>query len=282
MPSRINSKSVTPHLLLIFLSSTALASYLQPATAPFWQLAAAASEDTSANSNASQSFVLQGGVQHSEKLAPVEKEFRKGARVDLSKTNTETPNNKWYQLPEWAAGKWSSIKATRTYARDLRSNREEFSPETRVTKMEFNWGFQKDKSGQVWEFAKEPYTLTVDNSENIILKRVIKREFLEADEGKVTLKLLTENVVVNKFNDRVLRTMQSENIQTCVPSPHECMTCTASYKIFDETGRAVELGKETNIAKRIAPFTPINEYEKKYMPDLFKEFLKAQGKQDLI
>lgn len=225
---------------------------------------------------------LQGGVEHSEKLAPVEREFRHGAKVDMSKVKRETSVNQWYRLPAWAVGKWASIQATRTYARDLKTNREELAPETKTTKMEFSWGFQKDKSGQVWEFAKEPYTLTVDNSQQVILKRILQREFLEADDSKVTLKLLTENVVVNKFNNEVMRTIRAENIQTCVPSPNECMTCNASYKIFDEQGKAIELGKETNTARRIAPFKPINEYENKDMPGLFKEFLQAQGKSDLI
>lgn len=227
-------------------------------------------------------YVLQGGVQHSEKLSPVEKEYRRGAKIDLSATKQPAIVNHWYPLPNWAVGKWTSIKATRTYARDLKTNREQTTPESRSSKMDFNWGFQKDKTGQVWEFAKEPYILTVEHSDNVILKKVKKREFLEADDTKVTLKLLTENVVVSKFTNSVIRTMQSENIQTCVPAPNDCMTCKASYKIFDEKGSPVELGEETNMARRVAPFKNIDEYEHKNMAELFKEFLQSEGKPDLI
>ncbi|MBX9689379.1 MAG: hypothetical protein K2X27_21900 [Candidatus Obscuribacterales bacterium] len=241
------------------------------------------SADEAANdSSAAKPYTLQGGIEHSEKLAPVEREFRRGAKVDVSKAVNLNPENHWYQLPDWAVGNWTSIQATRTYAKDLRSSREQLTPETRSTKMEFSWGFQKDKTGQVWEFAKEPYTLKLDNSENMVLKRVIHRQFLQADNSKVTLKLLTENVVVNKSNNQVVRTLQVENIQTCVPSPNDCMTCNASYKIFDEQGKAIELGKETNTARRISTFKPIDEYEGKNMPQLFKEFLSAQGRSDLI
>src|SRR5262249_12279079 len=158
--------------------------------------------------NSSQPFVLQGGIEHSEKLAPVEKEFRRGSKIDFSKTNNNESVNRWYRLPDWAAGKWTSIQATRTYARDLRSNREQRTPETRSTKMDFSWGFQKDKTGQVWEFAKEPYSLTMEDAEHKILKRIKKREFLESTDKKVTLKFLTENVVVNKRNDQVILTLQ--------------------------------------------------------------------------
>lgn len=244
------------------------------------------SEQTPANPAQEQKpLVLQGGVDHSEKLAPVEKQYRRGAKVDLSATKTLALENKWYPLPKWATGKWTSIPANptiRTYTKDLISGHENSVPATIPTKMEFNWGFQKDKTGQVWEFAKEPYILTVDNSDKVVLKKVMTREFLEADDSKVTLKTLVENVVVSKFTNQVIRTMRSENIQTCRPTESNCMTCKASYKMFDEQGRAVEIGEETNKSRKIAEFKSIDEYEHKNMPELFREFLRSEGKSELI
>lgn len=230
---------------------------------------------------ASNSYTLHGGVEHSEKMPPVEKEFRHGAKIDASKLNAITPNNRWYRLPDWAAGTWTSVESTKTYIHDLKSNMEQNTPVTRNTKMKFTWGFQQDKEGHVWEFAKEPYSLTVDTAEHRVIKRVMRREFLELEESRVTLKTVTENIVVDRFN-QVLRTVQSENIQTCSPSPNKCMTCTASYKLFDEQGKAVELGKETNISRKIAPFKSIDEYEGKNMQSLFKEFMSSQGKSELV
>lgn len=229
----------------------------------------------------SASFTLQGGIEHSEKLAPVEKQFRHGAKLDSSKLQDAAQANRWYRLPDWAAGTWTSVQSTKTYIHDLKNNLEQSTPITRSTKMEFTWGFQQDKEGHAWEYAKEPYSLSVDTADHRVIKRVLKREFLELDESKVTLKTITENIVVDKFN-KVMRTVQSENIQTCQPGPNQCMTCSASYKLFDEQGKPVELGKETNVSRKIAPFKSIDEYEGKNMPLLFREYLSSQGKAELL
>ena len=234
-------------------------------------------------SSAAAPFTLHGGVEHSEKLPPVEKQFRHGARIDASVMQSTTLNNRWYRLPEWAAGTWTSVKSTKTYMRDLESGREQTTPLTKSTKMEFSWGFQQDKTGRVWEFAKEPYSLTVDTSDKRVIKRVLKRDFrVSEDDAKITLKTITENVVVDKFNNVVVRTVQSENIQSCAPSPNSCMTCNASYKLFDERGKAIELGNEVNISRKLSDFKSIDQYEGKNMPNLFREFLTEQGKADLL
>ncbi|MBX9724289.1 MAG: hypothetical protein K2X81_22965 [Candidatus Obscuribacterales bacterium] len=237
----------------------------------------------SGESNAAeQSFVLQGGVEHSEKLAPVEKSFRHGAKIIEEKPVNDESGNHWYMLPGWAVGSWTSTKSTRTYARDLRSGQEQLSPETRVTKMAFSWGFQQDNEGHVWEFAKEPYVLTLDSPEHKVVKRILKRDFAVANDSRIVLKMLTENIVVDKSSDRIKRTLQVENIQSCVPSAHECMSCTASYKIFDELGKPIEIGKELNTARRVAPFKSVDEYEGKNMRQLFADFMHSHNRSELI
>lgn len=260
-----------------FLAATAiiLAAQIQEAIGQAENPAGKAGADEPA-------FKLEGGVQHSEKLAPVEKEFRRGAKIGKDFVERRDPKNHWYQIPDWAAGTWTSTLSTRTYARDLRSNRQLELPESRSTNMRFSWGFQRDKQGHVWEFAKEPYTLTLSSPEHKVIKRVLKRDFLQSDDKQVVLKLLTDNVIVNKNTDKVIKTVQVENIQVCQPSASECMTCNASYKIFDEDGTAVESGKEVNTSKRIEPFKNIDEYEGKNMRELFNEFLKAEGKPELL
>jgi hypothetical protein len=60
------------------------------------------------------------------------------------------------------------------------------------------------------------------------------------------------------------------------------MTCAASYKLFDEQGKPTELGKETNISRKISPFKNIDEYEGKNMQTLFKEYLISKGKAELV
>ncbi len=249
---------------------------------PYLALPAGAQSESHSTSAAEQSFVLQGGVEHSEKLAPVEKSFRHGAKIIQEKPVNDESGNHWYMLPNWAVGSWTSTKSTRTYARDLRSGQEQLSPETRVTKMAFTWGFQQDKDGQVWEFAKEPYVLTLDSSEHKVVKRILKRDFAVANDSRIVLKMLTENIVVDKSSDRISRTLQVENIQSCVPSAHECMSCTASYKIFDELGKPIEIGKELNTARRVAPFKAVDEYEGKNMRQLFSDFLRSHNKAELI
>lgn len=244
-------------------------------------LAAGAVHAEQSQDSSQMPFKLEGSVAHSEKLKPVEKEFRHGAKFNAAANANRDLENHWYEIPDWAAGTWTSTSSTRTYARDLRSGREMQLPETRTTNMQFSWGFQKDKLGKAWEFAKEPYILNLDSPENKVIKRILKRDFLRADEEQVVLKLFTENIVVDKVSEKIIRTVRVENIQTCVPAPNECMTCSASYKIFDEHGTAVELGKETNTSKRIAPFKDINEWEGKSMRKLFKEFLTAEGKANL-
>lgn len=243
---------------------------------------AKADEVEEGSGSQSSGFTLHGGVEHSEKLPPVEKEFRRGAKIDIDKPFVNNPNNHWYELPDWAVGNWTSTQSTKVYARDLRSGRELSAPETRHTKMDFSWGFQADNRGHVWEFAKEPYTLIVDSSDHKVVKRILQREFLRADDAKVIVKIRTDNVIVNKADDKVIRSIQSENIQTCVPSPRECMTCTASYKLFDEQGKALEVGREVNISKKLSPFKSIDEYEGRNMTLLFREFMTSHGKGELL
>ncbi len=234
-----------------------------------------------------QSKFLQGGIEHSVKLPPVDKAYRRGKTIDLSKSGgiqetDQAPANRWYQLPDWAAGKWISTRSTRTYAKNLRSNYEELSPKSREVKMDFSWGFQQDASGHVWEYAKEPYTLVLESREHKLVKRILKRTFVSCTESSLLLKVLSENLIVNPLNNQIIKTVQVENIETCKPTANECMSCLASYKVFDERGQPLELGKETNIARRLAPFRSVDEYEGKNMKVLFNEFLSSEGMIELI
>ncbi len=92
---------------------------------------------------------VQGGIEHKEKVAPVESKFLPGSV--WKEGGTDGTKSTWIRIPEWLAGTWFADMETATSRQDLVSHKESATPPllSRL-KSRFSYGTQRDGRGGIW------------------------------------------------------------------------------------------------------------------------------------
>lgn len=223
---------------------------------------------------------LYGGVQHSNALAPVPGEYRTGSVLNVKRLKALTPNNYWYKIPSWYAGTWESKNHTTYYEKNLSTGFESFPIDNTFAFGTETCGFQKDRSGQIWEYAYGKY-LSVSRLEGgYVVSLVSEHEPLSLNEEEVVMRFRSRSFIVSEYSAKILRVCQRESIQTYTSVGDGVKKVDASIKEFDEDGRATRLYKVMAYKRRRQPFHCWDSYEGMNMKKLFLEYLETHGMKD--
>src|SRR5262249_18920204 len=104
---------------------------------------------------------LEGSVEHSEKLSPLDDSLRPGRVFDQGSFANVRPDYEWFQIPDWLAGLWYTRTERGDY-RDIRSGRYA-PPATRPRSDKHLFGMQTDNKGEVWHCVVLPRKHTVSS-----------------------------------------------------------------------------------------------------------------------
>lgn len=236
-------------------------------------------------------FVLEGTIQHSAALPPVDPKLKPGAKFDLRRLPINQPLVLlWWRVPEWLAGTWhNSGKVKRLSFVDLQhpERKEGYNlldihyPDSEVI------GYQEDRGRAIWTCVMTPYMGRTKQGENTNVSVIHSAVPLETSQTQVVLKFLATTVVIGK-NKRIVSISQRESIQTYRPVDANKVIVLSSMKFFDDTGEAKYESELLSHCQRQLPFR-----ELPYLPspepftliDLrqsFDKFLRSQQMDALI
>ncbi len=225
---------------------------------------------------------LQGGIEHDERLPAVSPQFNIGATIDPTALMSETPNNEWFQIPDWFAGTWHADEQTRLSAHDFESEQTDNTPMKIKESSSTVYGTQRDKKGQIWNYIKVPRTeKQVLAHGAIAYDQATREDALQSDSTQVILKYLYDQLTVSK-KDQIESVIQIQAINTYSPLQDGLVRMRASMKSFDADGEPHILQIGEKILKRTAPFQVVDKDGDLDLKKLFVEYLTKTGRQDLI
>jgi hypothetical protein len=226
---------------------------------------------------------LQGIVEHSASFAPVPLQLMPGGKFDEASMPKVIPGNFWYPVPAWMAGTWQFKTETVTFMRTF--TKQHYPPVPFTLKNEFSKviGMQKDKSGQVWDYVKAPFSYTAKLDGGLLgYVNETSIDIVKCTDSEIVRKLVGPDTIVDPTSQEIMLTNQKECFTRYTRLGDDALHVDGSTKIFDMNGNPTVLKFSNMLAMRTKPFEVLDEKDGQNLKQMFSDFLKTQGKADLV
>lgn len=257
-----------------------LSMLLLPAIQP--GLAQEAATEAGQTQQAARPVFLQGFAEHSERLPSLAPQLQAGALFNAGTLNQAIPNNDWYWIPSWFAGQKHVETETVLQDYNFRTGQSININRVITNRQDLTIGFQQDRNGQIWEYKRAPYNTAVESDTFYTAMMVRNRDPLKVTQEMVVLRLLQTSVDVDKRSNRILKTLQEEQINTYLPVSPGLMSMQSSIKSFSADGSPLLQESSLRYVSTKAPFAPINYYQGQDMRALFQNYLLSHGLANLL
>jgi hypothetical protein len=220
-----------------------------------------------------QAKLLEGGVQHSERLAPIESQLAPGQLFDPRNLPAQPSGVvRFFIIPSWLAGSWHKDSQTDFYRYNYLTKETDVTTRTEPARSDGAWGTQIDASGNVWQYDATPFQTTVDTGSEYVVQLVRSMEPVESNDTHFVRRSLDTQIRVDRMTNRIKAVESGEQLTTYIPEEAGLIKRESSAKVFDQQGLPTLLGKSFCYEKRIAQFTPQDSFQGKDMKALFAQF----------
>jgi hypothetical protein len=224
---------------------------------------------------------LQGGIQHSDELAPLPQNLQTGSIYDEKSIAKTADEIGWYEIPDWLAGKWLREEETILSTYFFESKVQQNEPRTIAEREVADFGFQRDKLGHVWHCRLAAKGVS-DCGSYLAIAFVQTQEPLHVADDLVVIRDVFIEVQVNKETNVILHSSQAESITRYRPVRDGLIKTLMSVKVFKEDGTPYTIQKNTAFDKRLQPFKITEVFNGKNLHQNFVDFLRATGKESLL
>ncbi|MBY0550709.1 MAG: hypothetical protein K2W95_25745 [Candidatus Obscuribacterales bacterium] len=217
--------------------------------------------------------VLHGFVQEeSSRLPAVAPEFRAGALFTKDmRLKALSPDNFWYRVPLWSAGTWHSSEQTNVSSYNFKTSKAVNEPRKIPVQKTEVVGLQNDNTGQVWDLDGKSGGSESDDSSVFDINR--HYEIVESNNSKLSYKLNCTRTLVQKNNNRIIRTFQIQAFGVLVRDGNEAKVNSQSLKTFDQQGEPEAVAKLICVMRKVEDYHPVDTYDKRDVKNLFKEYM---------
>ncbi len=225
---------------------------------------------------------LEGRLELSERLAPLGAEFKAGSIFSRVLLPLPRKGNLWVKIPSWIAGTWVQRESTSLFRRDERTGQEETTPCTRKAVSSMRWGWQKDAKGDIWHYlSTRGINRTQGQAATIYgIRRDGKPELLS--DGQVLNRVYLVTVYVDPLNNRILKSMQQEQLESIKPTGEDAADYSSSVRAYDAEGNPYRTWYTVSKIKRADGFHPLSYYRGVDTKELLVRYLKDNNLPDLI
>jgi hypothetical protein len=225
---------------------------------------------------------LHGGVNLDETLPPVPQEFQVGTQISDAQLAPQTPDNMWFPIPNWLAGKWHSETKLIDYIQDCKTGASQ-SPHAVVKEVDSaTHGHQRDRTGRIWEFIQIPQMRKIGLAHGNAYVRAVRKDVIVSDPAEVTLKILSNQITVNDKDQQIVASNQVQQIGTYTQLEDGLVNLSASLRNFDNDGAPIQMQKQTLTMRRSEPYEEIDTLDGLDLKKLFAEYLTKTGHPELI
>ena len=260
---------------LLSLLKVSLALYVVSLLTPICSNA----QDQTGGSNGT--FTLQAEVSHDARLPAVPTNLRAGKRFDPDQLKGLTPNNNWYQLPNWLVGRWHGDTVTVTSMQDCRTGRGEREHIERREVVDTIYGHQRDRNGGTWQYLEVPRVVKMSVDNGVCYLRCLREDVLQSNDSSLVLKLLNNQITLGRGN-RIVESDQVQQFLTTLPVEAGLVQTESSLKNFDANGNPLQIETIQKVLQRVGPYEEQNTMDDLNLKQLFVEFLMKIGRPDLL
>lgn len=207
---------------------------------------------------------LEGSVEHSETLHPVDA-FEVGAQYDETLLpNGENSEGSWWRVPNWLAGEWQKTGKIEVLSfTDLKTN--QAIPSKKLNRVTYRdrevLGHQVDGQGQIWTYVPVPCIMKSMSGTTTNVNVVNKFDVVSETKDSITLKIFCVTVMVNSDN-KVISICQRESLQTWTPVNDRLVSIKDSTKFFDRDGEPIAAKTMLTHTHRCGAYCPVNYIDK--------------------
>ncbi len=225
--------------------------------------------------------LMQGGIEHKEKLAPVESKFLPGSV--WKEGEKDGAKSTWIRIPEWLAGTWFADNETAVLRQDLINQRESaHTPFTFKAKSRFSYGTQRDGRGGIWHYLKLPYTSATDFPEFVEYHQVLSKDFSNQSEQLVSFRSMVAAARVQRASKEIVEAFQQESVTNYEPAGDGVIKMIASTRRYDAAGKPqMQADNEARI-HRVEKFSPVAKEGTIDMQKSLFDFLRSRKMEYLI
>lgn len=225
---------------------------------------------------------LQGGVNLDDTLPPVPQEFQIGSQIGDAQLRSQTPDNMWFPIPNWLAGKWHSETKLIDYVQDCKTGASQ-SPHLVVKEVDSALhGHQRDKTGRIWEFIQIPQMRKLGLAHGSAYVRAVRKDIIESDPQEVIIKVLSNQITVNDKDQQIVSSNQVQQIGTYTQLDDGLVQLNASLRNFDHDGTPIQMQKQSLTMRRTAPYQDIDTLDGLDLKRLLADYLTKIGHPELI
>lgn len=206
-------------------------------------------------------FQLEGKIEHSQTLPPVQPDFEVGKKFDERKfrSHHHASSTLWWRVPGWLVGSWQNVGRTHQIkVRDLHSNqtfgadtKAIYYPEQEVI------GLQKDSNGDVWTTVPTPYFTRSRIGRVMNVHQVTMVEPVQSGKEQVVLRLIATTYSVDMGSNKILSISQRESLQTYRSVDSGKIIVLSSVKFYDDHGEPKYTSDLLTHSRRHAGFTEL-------------------------
>lgn len=215
---------------------------------------------------------IKAGVEFSRSLPSLGDEYKDGEEFHLQAGKAVAQTLKWRRVPRWLAGQWRMESTTRLIMG---------VPVKYPTKGEFISGYQADSKGHIWHPITDRVS-RVDGGGYYEYQIPQGEQVFVVDRESSTRFTRSTRVRVNKNSGRIMGSFQQEEKAVSRPLEDGMVQVTAECKTFDKTGRPLVDQTIYVVQERVEPFHTIDAYGGVDYCASLNDFLKAEGKPELV
>jgi hypothetical protein len=226
---------------------------------------------------------LQGGIALDEVLPGLPEKYKEGSPLDKADLQRLTPENNWFPIPDWFAGKWSGKERVIEYVESFKTGAKKTVHRRVKQPCESFHGHQQDKSGQIWEYIEIPRWKQPDSRLNRVYLRLLRQDVLESNSKQVMLQDLHNQIVVGRDDKQIiLSSFQVQQLSTYTADEEGLLTLRASLKRFDSDGTPILMERCSMLLTKIGPYREVDSLDGLDLKKLFAEYLKKIGRSELL
>lgn len=230
----------------------------------------------------SRRFFLQGKIEHADQLEPLATDLRSGAQFKESKLSVGTYASKWFEIPAWFAGTFQVDENVITSMEDCVTGEVSHPNQAVLFSAQELHGFQRDAKGNIWHYYVESGTSKSEQARQITYNCIDWYGPITIRKDRVIMRILGTSLIVDKNTGTIVDSFRREDLKTYQPVSGNVLKVTYTSKSFDSRGHARDLQRGESIHKLIAPFAEIDQHGDTNYRLLFRDYLSANGKKDLL
>jgi len=227
-------------------------------------------------------LILQGVVEHSDKLPPVQG-FQIGSQFNQAKALASVPPTRvWYRVPPWLAGSWRTDQYTQTFDLNYKTGSQDSTANLHNAELTERWGIQRDRDGGLWDAIDMPFIGTTTSDKHVWKDLHTGDELIFDSDVRLIIKYRATRTTVDKATNTITGVQQFESFATLTLAGPDTVRDEYSLKFFDQQGNPIDFVKGWRFEHKFAPFTEVDIENGQDMRPSFKEYLISRGLENLV